>query len=61
VALLLGVAVGGAAAWLVARGHFASTAAADRAALQMRLASAETVAPSIVRERLPPASPVPPV
>ncbi len=42
-ALVVGIGVGGAAAWLIARGHFASAAASERTTLQMRLASAETL------------------
>jgi DNA recombination protein RmuC len=49
-ALIVGVALGGSAAWLIARGHFASSAATERAALQMRLASAETLSDELRKQ-----------
>ena len=41
--LLAGLVIGGAAAWLIARGHFGAHAAAEREALSTRLAGAETL------------------
>lgn len=43
IAVGLGVVLGGAGMWLIARGHFSAAGAAEREALQMRLASAETL------------------
>lgn len=43
VGIVLGVAMGGAGTWIMLRGHFAATGAAEREALQMRLVSAETL------------------
>ena len=42
--LLVGLAIGAGGAWLVARGHFRASAAAEREALAARLAAAETLA-----------------
>ena len=42
--LAAGLAVGGAAAWLIARGHVQARASAEREALANRLAAAETLA-----------------
>lgn len=41
---LVGLAIGAAGTWLVARGHFRASAAAEREALAARLAAAETLA-----------------
>jgi DNA recombination protein RmuC len=39
----LGLAVGGAVAWVVARGHYAAAAASERETLRARLAASETL------------------
>jgi DNA recombination protein RmuC len=42
--LIVGLAIGGAGAWLIARGHFRAEAAREREMLSARLAGAETLA-----------------
>lgn len=50
IGLALGGLVGGAGAWLVARGHFAAVAAAEREPLRVRLASAETLSDEVRKQ-----------